>query len=260
MREAFYLFGGVIALTFIAVCWMVGMARRRTKQMAGVARKLGFSFEPDGHALLEQRGLSEAPLFALASICHGRISNVLTGKAGGVNLTVLDFSYQTGGTAGEQRDYAQTAVCVAMEGLPTFTLHPGTDMPPRFALKITEVLAGIGKPLSGGDPRWQLLQQAIHKIEEPGIEFETHPKFTSTYRLRSPDGEAVRSLFQPAMLDFFERQEQTPVAVESAANWLIVYRHKQLVRPSETEAFLDETAAISRLFSSGAGHPRPIDG
>ena len=149
---------------------------------------------------------------------------------------------------------AIAVACFPIKGLPAFTLHPQAEMPPRFALKAAEFLAGIDQPFASGDPRSQLLREAFRKIEEPGIEFETHPKFTRTFRLQGPDREAVRALFQPAILDFFERQAPAPVSVESAANWLVVYRRQKLVLPAKMADFTDQTAAIGRLFLSHASH------
>ncbi len=246
MRDVLYLFAAVIGFTVLAIAWTVLRARRRTRRLAALAPALGFAFEPSGDAAL-QPGLADAPVFALAFLCHGRIANVLSGSVQGRKVTVVDCSYRTGGAAGEQRVYSQTIACFPVAGLPDFTLHPQAGIPPRFAQKTAAVLAGIGT-LFSGDRRWGVLRQVLQEMDEPGIAFETHPNMAARYWLRGPDREAIRSLFQPAVLDFFEKEAAAPVSVESAAGWLVVYRRNRLVPPAEMSSFLDQAAAVAGLF------------
>src|SRR5689334_942408 len=135
MQDALYIVSAIIAFTFVAICWALWMARRRSRQLSTVASALGFSFQAKDSTLLGS-GLGEVPLFALASLCLGTVSNILSGSADAMNVTILDCEYRTGGAArpGEQREYRQTVACFWGQGLASFTLQPSTGMPPHFAL------------------------------------------------------------------------------------------------------------------------------
>jgi len=50
------------------------------------------------------------------------------------------------------------------------------------------------------------------------------------YRLQSSDGESVRRLFRPAVLDALEQQVSPPFSIEVASGWLVVYRHRKLLK------------------------------
>jgi len=251
MQVALYLVSVIIAFTVVAICWTLWMARRRTRQLSTVASALGFSFQAKDSTLLDS-ALGEVPLFALASICLGTVSNVLRGSADEMKITILDCEYRTGGTArpSEQREYRQTVACFSGQGLASFTLQPSAGMPPHFALGTAAMLAGIGQRFSGGDARWQMLQQVLRRVEEPGIEFDTNPMFNRLYRLQSSEGDSVRRLFRPAVLDALVQQVSSPFSIEAAAGWLVIYRHKKLVKPSKLAEFVQQVATVARLLVS----------
>lgn len=64
--------------------------------------------------------------------------------------------------------------------------------------------------------------------------------------LQGSDEKAVRSLFHPHILRFFETQKDW--FVEAGGEWLMVYRRGRKVEPWGMRGFLDEAQRVHMLF------------
>ncbi len=93
-------------------------------------------------------------------------------------------------------------------------------------------------------------ENILHKIGSSfgyqGIDFRSHPQFSSSYLLRGNDEAAIHALFTPEVLRYFERQDG--LCVEGDGDKLICYRQRKRVDPHEIKSFLDQGRAVLDLF------------
>jgi hypothetical protein len=218
----------VIAIGIIIAVVSHKLEKKRTEQLAQVAAEMGFTFEPAGDALLAS-GLGTLPLFNRG---HSRkTKNVLRKLVRGTEIIVLDHQY-TVGSGKNQRTCRHTAV----------VFHP-TDRGPfvEFEMRPERFFHKVGSLFGYRD-----------------IDFETHPKLSKRYLIRGPDESAVRSVFAPAVLDYFENSPGH-WSIEARSAW-IMFLHENPARsfrvssgpgrvdPSEIAQFLAEATKVYLLF------------
>lgn len=81
------------------------------------------------------------------------------------------------------------------------------------------------------------------------IDFESHPEFSRTFLLRGRDESAIRDLFKPDVLEFFEAH--AGLSVEAADDQLIYYRHSECVLPDDVPDLIEEARELrARLEAS----------
>lgn len=259
--EFFAVAAAFLAVTALIVCaigWALAKQRRRARRMREAARRIGFSFGRDGQTLLDE-GLTNIPIFSLASLRHGEISNLLRGQGGSFSIVICDYHYWTGG-GGRRFDYKQTVFCFDVQGtqLTDFSLRPRLSPVERdmltFGLRLARAPATWAKPLLGKRTS-ELLDRALAAVEEKGVEFPGHPGFSARYQLRASDAEAAEALFQEGIVEAFEQQPQREalVSVEKAGNWLVVYRKNVLVKPEALGTALNEAISFRALFPAPRG-------
>jgi hypothetical protein len=78
------------------------------------------------------------------------------------------------------------------------------------------------------------------------IDFETHKKFSRSFVLRGQNEAAVRRLFTPPVLDYFEQHSGS--SVEGSDHTLLFYRHGKSVPPAGVTQFLADAFESSSLF------------
>lgn len=202
----------VIALGvgFVVVYFWRDHTRRHA--MAAVADRAGMQYQREDPALLARA--SSFRLFTLGR--SARVKNVIAGPIADVDVRIFDHQYRTGGGQ-NSRTHRQTVALFSV---------PGAGQFPAFELRPENVFHKIGGALGYQD-----------------IDFPDHPHFSSRYLLRGPDEERIRRLFQPHIVALFEDRPK-PVCVESTGQSVIVYRHHQLVKPSNFMDFLEETFSL----------------
>lgn len=222
----------------------------RDKRMFAASQKLEFSFARDGASLLDE-GVGEAPIFALARMRHSRLSNLMRGKAGQLEIAICDYHYWTGKGSGDQIDEEQTVFCFDLKAnrLPDFTLRPRTRESVRKLEKLG--LNPTAFPAAEKEQvKSEFLRALVERIEGKGIEIPGHPAFSGRYRIQARDTLAANAMFSLKVLEFFERECEPLCSVEKAGDWFIVYRKGVLVRPEEIGAALKEANTIRALFKS----------
>ncbi len=198
--------------------------RRRTQALEAAAMQVGLAFSVQEEPLPAGQ---EAGLH-LFTAGHGRRArNLMRGGAGGMETVVFDYRYVTGGGK-NQSTHDQTVAAFRLTGaaLPAFTLGPETF---------------------------------VHRIAEhfgyQDFDFEAHPEFSRRYVLRGQDESAVRNLFAPALIDFFETLtgENRRWSVEGSGEWLLVFHSERPIKPAELPEFLQQTAAVAAAFRANSG-------
>lgn len=84
---------------------------------------------------------------------------------------------------------------------------------------------------------------------EKDIDFESHKDFSITYNLRGADETAVRNLFNPQVLSFFENNSR--ISAEGHGQEIIFYSDKILTE--DIPSFADKTNEAFKLFHTNAG-------
>ena len=204
----FLIVAALIAYGFIA-------DRKRTAAFAEAAADLGFEFDPSPRANLPD-DLTNLYLFTQGRSRRAR--NILHGRTADLDVSVFDYHYTTG--SGKNRtSYNQTVACFR-----TGDLHL-----PTFSLRPESFWHRIGGLLGMQD-----------------IDFDTHPVFSKAYLLKGPEEAAVREVFTPEVLEFFE--ERTGLCVEADSKVLVFYRQNKRVDPATVRDFLAEGFAVMTTF------------
>jgi len=203
------IFAGLCAvLMFGSVYW----ARKRRRELDGLARALGLRFAPEGLATLAGE-LSE---FHLCSSGHNRkVQNCLYGSVQDIEVSVFEYRYDTGGSS--PTTYHHAVACVRLPAnLPAFRLSP------------TDIFHKIGNLFGYRD-----------------INFDTHPVFSRNCHLVGVNEAAIRKAFTPPVLDFCENQPK--LHVEGKGARLIVYRNGFL-KAKDASELLRIALHFSELF------------
>ena len=212
-------FGGFTVLGVSLAVVSYRRAKKRQQDLAAAATRwqLGFEAQPSAQA---RRVLEGLPLFA-----QGRqktASNRLFGDMEGLGLELFDYTYVTG--SGKHRHtHVQSVVGVRISGarLPAFVLSP----------------EGVFDKLA-----------AVFGAKD--IDFISHPEFSRRFLLRGDDEEAVRRIFGPSALAWFERN--LGLCVEGAGGVIIVYRTGRLRAVDEIRIALHEGLEVARLLAPEA--------
>jgi hypothetical protein len=218
-------FGGLMWLLFY-------LDRRRSDKVQAIATRLGYTFrrkptDADNSLIVGCH---------IASAGHGHVtSNIVeVAQADELRMTLFDHVYTVGyGKSSQQYKQTVSRMQSSVLNLPSFILFPET------------FFSKIGKLFGGAD-----------------INFPEAPQFSKKYILRGPDEAAVRALFTPALLQFFERQER-PLTIDAAGDTLFAHRTSKRAKPEELEAYVAEGKQILANFfeaqnSAGPATPPPL--
>jgi len=148
------------------------------------------------------------------------IHNLMYGNLDDISVTLFDYAY----SAGRGPSYEQTVALFCSESINL----------PNFDLRPEGVFHKIGNAIGYQD-----------------IDFESHPRFSSSYLLRGEDENAIRRIFTDDVLTFFSNS--TGLSVEARGNKLIYYRHGERAKPDDLLSFFHEARSIFELFRESQG-------
>ena len=213
--------GSLIFVLFLAVAGGVlwagwALEKKRREALQSLSGRLGFSFQAGAgmEALGSARGLR------LFSLGHSqKISNLLQRHDGESRRAVFDYKYTTG--SGKSRHSHRMTVCLLEK--------PGMLLP-RFSLRPENVFHKIGSAVGYQD-----------------IDFGSNPVFSRQYLLQGDNEMAIRSLFNPALLAFFEQNPGWQA--EGAGTALTICRPSDLVPAPQLADFIAHAGRLSALFS-----------
>lgn len=183
--------------------------KRRRQGLERAGLEMGFVFDAEAATVAGQ------PFLSLPLLTHQtKLSNVLRGAVGSGEAVLLDVRVGSGKQA-----RTQTVACIRLAG----------KRLPRFEMRPENVLDRIGTLFGMKD-----------------IDFEMNPVFSKSYLLRGAEEPAVRALFHPGLLMFFEQHKGW--CVEGEGEWLGVYRAVQIVSPAKLRTFLEEATQVATAF------------
>jgi hypothetical protein len=223
---------GAVLFVVGLVAFMFYLDRKRSDKIQAVATRLGFTF---------RRKATDADKALIvgcqiANSGHSHItSNVLeAAQADELRMTLFDHVYTIGyGKSSQQYKQTVTRMQSPVLNLPSFVLFPES------------FFSKIGKLFGGTD-----------------INFPEAPQFSKKYILRGPDEAAIRALFTPALLQFFEGQER-PLTIDAAGDTVFAHRTSRRAKPEELEGYVAEGKQILAKFfeaqsSSRSSTPPPL--
>ncbi len=184
--EAFFVVALIVALVVAVAIGIAWIDQKRTEGMAAIAKQLRLRFYPKGDNSLFPL-LDQLEFFAYGD--HKRIKNLLKGtvsQAGrSLEVAIFDYYYTVGHYSSTQQDsnrktFGQTVLLIYDESLQI----------PSFSLRPEHIFDKVGNFFGYED-----------------INFPDYPDFSKRYRLQGQSELAVRSLFQPNLLKFYEKQK-----------------------------------------------------
>ena len=207
----------IIGILIVAVIIGNKRERERTEQMRGVATMLGWQFSEGA----PMNWIPNLEQFALFNQGHSKtLKNIVYGELEGVKAALFDYRY-TVGSGKNQSTYNQSVVYFEPRNLsaPLFSLRPEHTF--------HKIIAAFGYQ---------------------DIDFENRPTFSSKYLLRGTDEPAVRSLFNDALLGFYEMNQGS--SADGGGNQLFIFRQGYRSPPHESQAFINWALQIQRLYTS----------
>ena len=183
--------GAIVAV--IAIVWMVSSYRRkkRAEALVRVAEELGLDYAAQG---TEEFVTGFGPFQLFSRGRSKKVFNLMQGAADERGLAIFDYQFVTG-SGKSAKTWHYTVLCIRFDGqpAPTFSLRP----------------ENLGDKILG----W---------FRGNDIDFDTHPTFSKRYFLHGEDETAVRNLFTPTVLEYFE--ERKSLSAEAMGQTLLVYR------------------------------------
>ena len=206
-----------VALVVVVVSYVVGNIRRkkRTEALQRVADQFGLSFSAQGN----QQQIIELGWSELFSRGHSKkVLNLMRGSNQGREVAIFDYHYVTG-HGKSAKSWRSTVACPRFDGPPL----------PGFSLRPEGTWDKISGWFGGAD-----------------IDFDTHPKFSRAFLLRGQDEPAIRLIFTPNVLNYYE--QRTGVSTEGSDLTLLFYRHGKRVPPDGVSQFLADAFEALSLF------------
>jgi hypothetical protein len=210
----FGIFGFVLLCAVIGVIAANIFEKKRREALRALANELNLEFYEYGRTDLLTI-LSPLQLFNLGRSRY--IRNLIRAEAGGIQLDIFDYRYVTGSGKHQQTSHYSVLTARA-DGLKL----------PQFSLKPASLMNKIGNWLGFRD-----------------ISFDTHTKFSKLYRLEGANEPAIRDVFQPQVLEYFE--EHPGLHVEGAGD-LLVYFVSQRLAVAKIRDFMGDGFTMLNLF------------
>ena len=210
-----------IAIAISVATWKLDnfLAQKRANVLIAVVHQLGFTFDGDNWNQFNRVPQLETPLFE-----RGRekvFRNIMTGSRAGLLSSYFDYSF-----VGGKRPIKQTVATFSDDvWLPLFEVVPRN-----------------------------IIRKLGDSIVRKDVHFESHPRFSKRFQVRSLEGDKVRALFTSELLSYFESLDpKMKWHVEGCGLTLVIYRLGKIVKPAEFVEFVEQTTAIAKAFFTLSG-------
>jgi hypothetical protein len=214
--------GGIgVAIVAIVIWISMRRAKKRSGEVAALAQTIGMSFEGEKWSDPTRSQDLTTQLFRKGS--SRRFVNIMTGTSQGMPARLFDYAFVEGSNA-QSRTVQQTVAAYdnPAVSLPEFAITPGS-----------------------------LLRNLDGLLGPKPIAFNTNPEFARRYRLTGSDEAAVRALFVPDVIAYFESLDPAGNwTIEGTGHTVLIYRANKRVAPAELAKFLDDTSSRARTFFS----------
>lgn len=213
-EEAIYLIAAFVLIGGVVLYLVLKYEQGRREVIQEFAGRIGFSYEKKfkpGPELLD---------FKLFKRGHSRrASNLVSGSRGGIAYELFDYRFTRGGGQGSHI-IRQTVI---------FARLTRTDLP-QFILAPENFFHKIGRKMGLKD-----------------INFEQFPGFSDFYLLRGEDEAAVRELFKPRLLEYFQ-SKKSDTTLEGRGNGLILFKPGKRLKPDQWETLFNQFREMINYF------------
>jgi len=241
------LVGIAIAFIVIALAFRILKTRLRGSLMTLAAWFCRLSYQGEqSQALISE--LRDLPLFSLAhSGQSGAVSNVMTGKVEGSDLTACDYVYWSDAET-TRRKYAQTVVCFSLAPgvCPVFALHVAVHFIQRVTItfpgKLTKPIASVTKDSEHAKEDWDRANSKLDRQHRELME-AIGPRFVNS-DLWKPDEKWIEQLMLDLARERRMRYDTNPLSVECSGRWLIIYVMNRLIGPHKMPFFLSHCVGL----------------
>ncbi|MEP6568577.1 MAG: hypothetical protein ABJC10_02295 [Acidobacteriota bacterium] len=207
----------IIGLLIVALIVSRKRAQERTRQLSSVATLLGWQFS----SIATMNWIPNLETFALFNQGHSKsIANAMYGELEGVKAAVFDYRYTVGGGKNSQT-FQQSVVYFEPRNLnlPFFSLRPE-----------------------------HLFHKLIEAFGYQDVDFGNHPTFSSKYLLRGPDEPALRSLFNDALLGFYEMN--LGLSADGGGNQLFLFQQNYRQPPQQIQSVITAGLQLQHLYAN----------
>jgi hypothetical protein len=199
--------------------------QQRTARLEHLADELSLGFSAAGDVALEV-ALADLPLMQRGR--SRKMTNLIFGRSGSVNLGLFDFQY----TTGSGKNKTTHKLSIAAFDSPLLQLPP-------FELSPENILHRVAGVFGYQD-----------------IDFAGYPTFNKNFLLRGPDETAIRQTFTEPVVQHFERyleQRHPTVEIIGQRNRLLVATRRQ--KPEHLRNYLEHAFGIFGVLKSPESEP-----
>lgn len=208
--------GFLIVLVLGFVFFMIKRKQKRIQNLQIFAAQNGWQSIPNANVNFFQN----SNYYTLFSSGRNRmVDGLMQRQFGSGQLFLFDYQYTSGGGK-NSKTYTQTVLAVqsASLNLPYFSLYPES------------FLSFIGEAFGYND-----------------IDFASHSHFSKRYKLSGKDEMAIRQMFHPQLLSYFD---QLPtVNIDGGGNYIFVYEQDKTSPIENLNWFIGERMKFVNLFA-----------
>lgn len=216
LMPIFFVFVGFIAFTALNIVLRSHFEDKRTENLKTVADDLGMEFSDAEDAAL----LSKLQSFKTFQIGRKRkMKNVMKAETDEAKLAIFEYSYRVG-SGKNSRNVRFTMAAMEQSGVRF----------PDFSARPEGLLDRMGAAVGFQD-----------------IDFDHHPEFSNAFVLKGENEVAIRSFFEPAILDLFATKKDAYV---EAGRDLITLRKHGRQKPEQIAEFMSEAYEFLNAFKA----------
>lgn len=209
--ETILIFAGILALIGGSIAVAYWMDLKRRDALRQLADELGLQFYNDGFEI----NLQGAENFKLFNTGRAKKrSKAIVAESEDTTLYIFDYSY-TVGSGKNSRTYNQTLAVIQ---------NPDLRIP-DFAMRNESLFDRLGNLVGMQD-----------------IDFESHPNFSRMFKLTGSNEQAIRELFRPQLLEYFETRGG--IAVEAGYGGFVYYLPGKKIKPQDIRQFMSTAYEI----------------
>ncbi|WP_372367911.1 hypothetical protein [Candidatus Uabimicrobium sp. HlEnr_7] len=217
--QVFILIGGFVAfgiiMVIVAIVTSIKKEKQRKQEWGLVAKDIGFDFAESNNSLIFRYNFFKS--FDTGS--SRKTKNVMTGKNGSIDITIMDYQYTTG--SGKNKTTHQQTICIFEK--------EGLGLPRCYLRMQIAFFDFLGKIFGGQD-----------------IDFVEDPEFSKSFVLQGEEKE-VRRVFNDKVREGFLDYKGKNFIFEGNNDRFLIHKGKR-VKPDELMIILEDAYKIIDLF------------
>lgn len=210
----------VLSVLFLIIWAGYAYNKRRAEAFLAFARRRGLAFSKIGSIEIEKS------FGMFRTFCDGfekKVSNLISGEAGGATVLIFDYSYKYLLKAGEEgqspRTQSQTVLILQSDrlNLPLFHLYPKN-----------------------------IFNSIFGSIEQHDIDMQRNAEFTDSYVLKADNMADIKKSFSGQALSYLAMHRGWTIEGKDSS---LIFHRFTLLKPDELNSFLDEGLELYRMIN-----------